>query len=221
MIDSKNRPSLVAPLGGVVVGVAVFLGVNITIGRAIIPTAASISSKSHGLSEPVRPQPAVAVGGPGAGGPYQAVCSACHQADGKGLPGAFPPVAGSEWMVGNPEVPVRIVLLGLTGPIEVGGAKYNAIMPPPAGMTDATIAEAISHARTNFGNNASKVTPEFVKQVRDSLAGRTTPWTSQELAPLLKGGGKGGADKVDGAAGAPARTNGGPAGAPAAAPAGR
>jgi mono/diheme cytochrome c family protein len=188
MIDPKSRPSLIAPLGGVVVGLAVFLGVNITIGRAIVPTAESITNISHGLSQPLRPQLASAAPGP-AGGPYQTVCAACHQAEGQGMPGAFPPLAGSEWLTANPEIPVRVALLGLSGPIEVKGNKFNGIMPPPPGMTDATIAEAITYARTHFGNNASKVTPEFVKQVRDSLAGRTNPWSADELAPLLKAGG--------------------------------
>jgi len=177
---------LIAPLGGVVVGLAVFLGVNITTGRAIVPTADSVTNISHGLSEPVRPQLASAGPGP-AGGPYQIVCAACHQAEGQGMPGAFPPLAGSEWLIANPEVPVRIAILGLSGPIEVKGTKYNGIMPPPPAMTDATIAEAVTYARTHFGNNASKVTPEFVKQVRDSLAGRTNPWSADELASLLKG----------------------------------
>ena len=188
MIDPKSRPSLIAPLGGVVVGIAVFLGVNITIGRAIVPTPESITNISHGLSQPVRPQLASA-GPPPAGGPYQTVCAACHQAEGQGMPGAFPPLAGSEWLLANPEVPVRIAILGLSGAIEVKGNKFNGIMPPPPGMTDATIAEAVTYARTHFGNNASKVTPEFVKQVRDSLAGRTNPWSADELAPLLKAGG--------------------------------
>jgi mono/diheme cytochrome c family protein len=203
MIDPKSRPSLIAPLGGVVVGIAVFLGVNITIGRAIVPTAESVTSISHGLSQPVRPQLANAA--PGPGGPYQTVCAACHQAEGQGMPGAFPPLAGSEWVIGNPEVPVRIAILGLSGPIEVKGSKFNGIMPPPPAMTDATIAEAVTYVRTHFGNNASKVTPEFVKQVRDSLAGRTNPWTADELAPFLKAGG----------AAAPSGVNTGPkAGAP-------
>jgi len=76
------------------------------------------------------------------------------------------------------------VLLGLSGNIEVAGAAFNAVMPPPPGMTDEKIAEAISHARTSFGNSASKIDAAFVKQVRDSLAGRTNPWSSAELAAL-------------------------------------
>lgn len=212
-MNDKTRPSLIAPLGGVVVGVAVFLGVNITIGRAIIPTAESVTNRRHGLSKPVYPVPANVGPGPGAGGPYQTVCAACHQAEGQGMPGAFPPLAGSSWVSGNPEVPVRIVLLGLSGPIEVKGAKFNSIMPPPPGMTDATIAEAVTYARTHFGNKASEVTPEFVKKVRDSLAGRTASFTADELAPLV-GAAQGASAAPSGGAAAPAAA-GSSAGAPA------
>jgi mono/diheme cytochrome c family protein len=155
----------------------------------------------------------------GAGGAYATVCQACHQADGKGMPGAFPPLAGSSWMTGDPETPVRIVLLGLSGPIEVNGAQFNAVMPPPAGMTDETIAEAISHARTSFGNTASKVDAAFVKQVRDSLAGRTNPWTAAELLALRPAAGAAPAPVAPEGA-APAPTEGAaPAPAPTPAPA--
>lgn len=201
-MTNSARPSLIAPLGGVVVGVAVFLGVNITIGRAIIPTADSIQNRRHGLSEPKRPVLQSAGPGPAAGGPYQTVCAACHQAEGQGMPGAFPPLAGSDWLLGNPEVPVRIVLLGLSGPIEVKGAKFNSIMPPPPGMTDATIAEAVTYARSHFGNTGSAVDAAFVKKVRDSLAGRTTPNTAEELAGLKGGAAAAPSGKPAGAAGA-------------------
>ena len=181
---SNSKPSLVAPLTGVVMGVGVFLGVNVVCGRAVIPTAESIQNMSHGLSAVVYAAAPVAPGGAAAGGAYQTVCQTCHQADGNGLPGAFPPLAGSEWVTGDPETPIRIALLGLNGAIEVKGLKFNALMPPPPGMTDEKIAEAVTHARTNFGNKASAVDVELVKKVRASLAGRTTSWTSAELTAL-------------------------------------
>ena len=183
MSSKRAKPNLVAPLGGVVVGVAVFLGVNITTGRAIIPTPDSVTNISHGLSAVVRPEEETAAAAP-PGGPYQTVCAACHQAEGQGVAGAFPPLAGSEWLLGNPEIPARIVLLGLTGPIEVKTLKFSSTMPPPPGLTDDQIAEAITYARTHFGNNASKVDVGLVKQVRASLAGRTSSWTALELAAL-------------------------------------
>lgn len=223
MSTSSAPPNLLAPLGGVIVGVAVFLGVNITTGRAIVPSVESIASKSHGLSPVVRPADETASAAPGPSGPYQTVCITCHQAEGQGVPGAFPPLAGSEWLLGNPEIPVRVVLLGLTGPIEVKGAKFNSVMPPPPGLTDESIAVAISYARTHFGNHASEVHADLVMAVRASLAGRTASWSAAELAAFQT---QGGAAGEPGTAAAPndaaapseqssART---PSGAPGAAP---
>ena len=56
-------------------------------------------------------------------------CQACHQATGRGLPGAFPPLVGSEWAVGSPEVLARILLNGFQGPVTVAGGTYNGAMP--------------------------------------------------------------------------------------------
>ena len=184
MTNKNARPSLIAPLGGAVVGLGVFLGVNITTGRAIIPTVDSVTNISHGLSAPIRPA-SESVAAPPPAGAYQTVCITCHQSEGQGVAGAFPPLAGSEWIVANPEIPMRIVLLGLSGEIEVKGMKFNAVMPPPPGMTDAKIAEAITFARTHFGNHASEVTASMVEEVHESLAGRTASMTPAELKALL------------------------------------
>jgi mono/diheme cytochrome c family protein len=186
-MSNASKPSPIVVLSGVITGIGVYVGVCVTSGFAIVPSVDSVTNVSHGLSQPNRDVPYVpkaAVATAGAGGAYETVCQSCHQADGKGMPGAFPPLAGSSWMTGDPETPVRIVLLGLSGPIEVNGAQFNAVMPPPPAMTDEKIAEAVSHARTSWGNGASKIDAAFVKQVRDSLAGRTNPWTAAELAAL-------------------------------------
>jgi mono/diheme cytochrome c family protein len=203
---SDKKPSVIAVLSGVVVGVAVFVGVNVTIGRAIVPTRESIVGPH--ISPPIYPKaPAPAAG---ATGTYQMVCTTCHQAEGQGIPGAFPPLAGSTWMTGDPETPIRIVLLGLSGEIEVNGKKFNAVMPPPPALTDAQIAEAVTYARTNFGNSASAVDAAAVKRVRDSLAGRTQMWTAAELL-ALRGAAGGGEAPVTAGAAAPAPTEAAPA----------
>ena len=171
----SDKQSWVASLGGVVIGVAVFVGVNVSTGHALVPSVASVAAidPAYLPSPPEPPKP-----------PYQAVCSACHQAGGQGLPFVFPPLAGSEWMIGDPETPIRIVLLGLSGEVEVSGTKFNLLMPPLPTLTDAQIAEAITYARTNFGNQASAVDAELVKKVRDSLGGRNNPWNATELTAL-------------------------------------
>lgn len=98
-----------------------------------------------------------------------ATCAACHQADGKGIPNAFPPLAGSEWVNGPAENLIRIQLRGLQGPITVKGAQYNSVMPPQAQQSDAEIAAVLTYVRSNFGNDASPVTPDQVKALREEV----------------------------------------------------
>jgi mono/diheme cytochrome c family protein len=205
---SNEKPSVVAVLAGVVVGVAVFVGVNVTVGRAIVPTVESVSGPTLSAPKYLIKTTTASAGGTNT---YQMICITCHQAEGQGIPGAFPPLAGSSWLLGDPETPIRIVLLGLSGQIEVKGTKFNAVMPPPPGLTDDKIAEAISYARSHFGNTASTVDAAAVKRVRDSLAGRTQPWTSVELSALRSGDGAAAA-----AAGSAAPAPEGAAAAPAA-----
>jgi mono/diheme cytochrome c family protein len=116
---------------------------------------------------------------------YTAVCSACHQPTGLGVEGNFPPLAGSDWLTGKPEVPIAIVLHGLQGEIEVAGKKYNGAMAPwGETLNDAEIAAVLTHERSSWGNTAPAVTAEEVKTVRAKYATRTTPWTVAELTPL-------------------------------------
>jgi mono/diheme cytochrome c family protein len=127
---------------------------------------------------------AAATGGPGAE-KYGQVCGACHQANGEGIEGNFPPLAGSDWMTGKAEVPIAIVLHGMQGEIEVKGKKYNGVMAAWGNsMTDEEIAAVITHERTSWGNTASAVTAAEVKVVRDKYASRTNPWSPAELQPL-------------------------------------
>ncbi len=113
-------------------------------------------------------------------------CSACHGADGKGAAGGqFPPLAGSPWAVGDPARAIKIVLLGLNGPVEVNGKTYNLEMPPQgAAMTDDQIAAILTHVRSSWGNKDSAVTTDQVKAVRASLGNRTEHWTAAELLKL-------------------------------------
>lgn len=120
---------------------------------------------------------------------YSTVCAACHQATGKGLPGAFPSLAGSEWVTGDPETPIRIVLAGLSGPIKVAGADFNSMMPPPPGLDDEKIAQVLTYVRKSFGNAADAVTKDQVAAVRASLGGRSNPFTADELQTLRSAGG--------------------------------
>ncbi len=111
-----------------------------------------------------------------------ATCTACHQANGLGLPGAFPPLAGSEWVNGKPQIPIAIVLHGMQGEITVKGAKYNQIMMAwgPA-FKDQEIANVVTYVRSQWGNKAGPVTAAQVAAVRAATKSRTTQWTPAEL----------------------------------------
>lgn len=184
MSRGRSLEALLAPALGAGTGFIFFVFLCLWFGRPLIPTAGA--THSDPMANVVRPPlPGSAVDG-APKGVYATVCQTCHQADGKGMPGAFPPLAGSEWATGDIETPIRIVLLGLGGPITVGGQSFNAVMPPPAALSDAQIAEAITHVRTSFGNKASECTEEKVAEVKASLAGRTTPWTAEELQALRR-----------------------------------
>jgi mono/diheme cytochrome c family protein len=112
---------------------------------------------------------------------YSRTCVACHGLDGKGVPATFPPLDGADWATGDPSVPVRILLAGLQGPIEVSGQKFNNIMPPHTDLKDSEIADVLTYVRQTWGNDATPLNEDFVKQTRQKYATRKTPWTAEEL----------------------------------------
>ncbi len=117
---------------------------------------------------------------------YGLYCSACHGTDGKGATGgAFPPLAGSEWITGNPKRTIAIALLGLHGPVEVSGKTYNLEMPPQgAVLANDQLAAILTYVHTSWGNTGEKVSTELVASVRNELKDRTTHWTAAELQKL-------------------------------------
>lgn len=112
---------------------------------------------------------------------YQSACMACHQSTGQGLAGAFPPLDGSDWVTGNPDAPINIVLHGLSGPIEVKGVTYNGMMPNfGAQLSDEEVAAVVSYVRGAWSNEAAAVDAERVAALRAASTGRG-PWTADEL----------------------------------------
>ncbi len=116
---------------------------------------------------------------------YLANCATCHQPTGGGVPGAFPPLAGSEWVTGTEERLVRIVLHGLQGPIKVAGNDYNNVMAPlGAVLKDEQIANVLSYVRQTWGNNAPDVEPATVAKIRADTASHSGYWTAEELLKI-------------------------------------
>jgi mono/diheme cytochrome c family protein len=116
---------------------------------------------------------------------FSTICITCHQATGVGVPGIYPPLAGSEWAQGNEERIIRIVLNGLSGPITVEGKDFNNAMASLGGsLKDEQIANALTYVRQEWGNKAPEVKAETVTRIRAEVGGRTAPWTAAELLKI-------------------------------------
>jgi mono/diheme cytochrome c family protein len=100
---------------------------------------------------------------------YGKYCLACHQTDGTGVPGMYPPLSATDWVTGDKARLIEIVIKGQQGEIEVNGKIFKGVMPPHLFLTDEQIASVLSYVRGNFGNRADSVLPEEVAAVREKL----------------------------------------------------
>jgi len=117
---------------------------------------------------------------------FTTICATCHQATGAGVPGVYPPLAGSEWAQGDEERIIRIVLHGLNGPITVEGKEFNNAMAALGGvLKDEQIANVLTYVRQEWGNKAPEVKVETVAKIRGEV-GSHSPWTAAELQKIGK-----------------------------------
>tara|TARA_R110002012_G_scaffold142411_1_gene300396 strand:- start:30500 stop:32269 length:1770 start_codon:yes stop_codon:yes gene_type:complete len=100
---------------------------------------------------------------------YLTYCGSCHQNNGKGASGRFPPLAGAPWVVGDKGLLISIVLNGMEGSITVNGEEYNNVMPQHSFLSDEEVAGVLTYIRQSFGNEASEVSTEDVKKIRQTL----------------------------------------------------
>lgn len=107
---------------------------------------------------------------------FAAQCAACHQATGKGLPGVFPPLDGSEWVQGDTRILANILLHGINGEITVAGATYSGAMPAFQQLGDAELAAVASYIRSAWSNKAEALPATLVEQERKAGSARTTPF---------------------------------------------
>jgi nitrite reductase (NO-forming) len=96
---------------------------------------------------------------------YARTCVACHQANGQGIPNAFPPLAKSDYLNKDVNRAIDTVLNGLTGEVTVNGKKYNSVMTKQA-LSDDEIAKVLNYVYGSWGNNGSKVSARKVKRRR-------------------------------------------------------
>jgi mono/diheme cytochrome c family protein len=115
-------------------------------------------------------------------------CAVCHQPNGGGLPGQFPPLTGADWVSGGTERLGAIMLHGIQGPFTVNGQSYNGAMPAWSVLPDNQIAQVLTYIRHEFGGLAEKpeavVTVEMIKAAREKFAGHTGTWTESELLAI-------------------------------------
>jgi mono/diheme cytochrome c family protein len=122
---------------------------------------------------------------------FNQTCAVCHQANGEGVAGQFPPLVDSEWVLGREwhgdNHLVRIVLHGLQGTVTVKGQQYNNAMAPwGKTLKDEQIAAVLTYVRNEWGNKASPITKEFVAKVREETKDRTDPWTQRDLQAITR-----------------------------------
>jgi len=117
---------------------------------------------------------------------FSANCITCHQATGLGIPGQYPPLAGSEVELGDATNQlIAIVLKGLQGPVVVEGKAFNNAMQAWEGQyTDSQFASILTYVRSDWGNNAPPITADMVKQIRAEFKDRKEQWTWPEVQKI-------------------------------------
>ena len=98
---------------------------------------------------------------------YTKTCFACHQANGEGIPNAFPPLAKSDYLNADVKRAIDIVLYGKTGEITVNGEKYNSVMTKQT-LTEDEVADVLTYIYNSWGNNKTEVTTEMVSKVKNA-----------------------------------------------------
>ncbi len=117
---------------------------------------------------------------------FTANCVACHQSTGLGQAGQFPPLVGSEWVVGDaPNRNIAILLHGIQGPLKVNGVAYNGAMPAWESLGDEKIAAVLTYIRSEWGNNAPPISKEAVALIREKTKAQLgNPWTEAQLLAM-------------------------------------
>lgn len=96
---------------------------------------------------------------------YVAYCQACHQDEGQGVEGAFPPLAKSDYLMADKKRSIQQVLYGANGEMKVNGVVYNGEMPE-SDLRDEQVSDVLNFVRNSFGNKGVAVTPAEVKALR-------------------------------------------------------
>lgn len=182
--DASNGKKLASiPTGGAIAGGVVTYRVGetqyvastsgnvsrLTFGALGTPTIYIFSTQASTAAQvSAAPAQSMAASVPAASGAtvYTTNCASCHQANGTGVPGTFPPLAANPVVLGDVRKVIRIVKYGLSSKIQVGGSTYSGVMPAwGSQLSDKEIAAVVTYVRSSWGNKASAVTAQTVNGV--------------------------------------------------------
>jgi nitrite reductase (NO-forming) len=106
---------------------------------------------------------------------FAGTCSVCHQANGAGLPGVFPPLAKSDFLAADLNRAMGVVLHGLNGKLKVNGAEYDSVMPPMNQLNDDEVANILTYVLNSWGNPGGRISTDDVKKSRAAPAPAAAP----------------------------------------------
>jgi len=118
---------------------------------------------------------------------FAARCASCHQANGLGIEGQFPPLVASEWVSADPRVIANIILKGLKGEILVNGVKYGtsaAVNMAAVPISDREIANVSTYVRQAWGNTSAEVSEDLVSEIRSEFSSKQDQWLGDDLKSL-------------------------------------
>ncbi len=119
---------------------------------------------------------------------FSGICAVCHQPTAQGIPGRFPPLAGSDFLNADKHRAIKVLINGFQGELVVNGQKFNNVMPKLP-LTDQDIANALTYVYDSFGNSRQEITVTEVSAARseppDSLgfAGTARNTSPEEKSP--------------------------------------
>lgn len=123
----------------------------------------------------------------------EAHCATCHQSDGQGVAGVYPPLVGTRWVLESEERLIQLILHGITGEIQVKGKTYGEGIPPMTAfgklLEDEELAAVVNYVRNSWGNQAGWVSPDKVAEVRSMSREQNGYWQASDLLsmyPMVK-----------------------------------
>jgi len=176
------------------------LGMLFMVSGFILFAATYLNRYSGHFDKTVFNEDALPTSGPGVSAPIDPVamgkrlfnsggaCVTCHQANGQGIPGVYPPLAGSEWAQGPEARVIRILLDGLKGPVTVEGKTFGASVMPAFGphqfnWSSEKISQVLTYVRQEWGNKGGPITAAQVEAVAAQI-GDHAEWSSDELTAI-------------------------------------